>query len=120
MTERFGSVWMDKAISERTQRMLDKYGVSREAWDEELGRLHFHCPGCQKPFSSTRLPCIDHDHLTGQWRGILCTACNMEVGVRHDDADWFERMADYLHNPPCEHYEMFVPGSIGEDRARRE
>lgn len=111
---------MTTPLHERTERQLAKYGVTEEAFNDELERLHNHCPGCTRPFSTNRLPCVDHDHKTGMWRGILCTDCNWFTGTVHDDSAKLRRLADYLDNPPCEPLQMFMPGSIGEHRAGRD
>lgn len=109
---------MTTPLHERTERQLARYGVNPEAWEAELRRLNNHCPLCLKPFSSTRLPCVEHDHRSGMWRGITCSDCNYKVGCDHDNADWYERAAAYLRNPPCAPWQMYKPGSIGEYRAQ--
>lgn len=39
---------------------------------------------------------IDHDHETGQVRGVLCTNCNIGIGKFKDDVVLLRRAADYL------------------------
>lgn len=111
---------MTAAIADRHERTLRKYGLSEEQWHALLEACSNHCSGCAKPFSSTRLPCVDHDHVTGLVRGLLCTACNYAVGERHDNATWFARIAAYLTTPPALAVigEVYVPGSIGAHRQR--
>ena len=41
-------------------------------------------------FSSKQL-CIDHDHKTGLFRGLLCQACNRQLG-------WYEKHAESIVN----------------------
>jgi hypothetical protein len=38
----------------------------------------------------------DHDHITGQERGILCTQCNTGLGMFCDLPDLLDLAADYL------------------------
>jgi hypothetical protein len=103
---------------ERFTRICRKYNLTEEQWYALLDACHHHCPGCLKPFSSTRLPCVDHDHEDGLVRGLLCTACNYAVGERHDNADWFGRIFDYLTQPPAILVigKVYVPNSIGAHR----
>lgn len=39
---------------------------------------------------------VDHNHKTGEFRGILCTRCNTGLGHFGDDPAWLEAAADYL------------------------
>lgn len=39
---------------------------------------------------------IDHDHVTGAIRGLLCRRCNQMIGRVHDDAGILRSAADYL------------------------
>ena len=34
------------------------------------------CQHCHKDFKNNRDRCLDHDHTTGQFRKIVCQACN--------------------------------------------
>lgn len=111
-------------IHERHERQLAKYGLTESEYELMWVFYNGHCPICTKPFSSTRLPCIDHDHRTGAVRGLLCTSCNYFLGEMHDDAPKLRRAADYLDNtlPGLETAAPwgYVPGSIGEHRERRD
>lgn len=40
---------------------------------------------------------VDHDHLTGAVRGILCSSCNTGIGLFGDTAFALERAITYLH-----------------------
>ena len=39
---------------------------------------------------------IDHDHVDGRIRGMLCFPCNAALGQFGDDVDTVRRAADYL------------------------
>jgi hypothetical protein len=39
---------------------------------------------------------IDHDHVTGEVRGVLCHECNTGIGKLRDDPDLLLAAVDYL------------------------
>lgn len=91
------------------------YNLVVEQYARLLGAQREKCAVCCKRFSRTRPPVVDHDHLSGLVRGLLCGPCNYELGLRHDDAEWFRRAADYLENPPAVAVigRVYVPNSPG-------
>ncbi|MDK2744310.1 MAG: endonuclease VII domain-containing protein [Nitrospira sp. BO4] len=54
------------------------------------------CAICRKPFSTDRIPCLDHCHETGNIRGMLCCFCNMGLGGFKDSALSLENAIKYL------------------------
>lgn len=83
----------DKA---RWSRILRVYGITKEQYDEiDLG----FCNICLRSWSDTVRPCVDHDHITGDIRGIICLYCNHRIVGRHRDADLMDRVSSYLRGP---------------------
>lgn len=39
---------------------------------------------------------LDHDHISGEFRGWLCTTCNTGLGKLGDDINGLQRAMDYL------------------------
>ena len=39
---------------------------------------------------------LDHNHDTGQWRGLLCTECNSAVGLLRENEELFMAAIKYL------------------------
>lgn len=40
--------------------------------------------------------CVDHDHKTGKFRGLLCDRCNSALGQAKDLSSVLRKLADYL------------------------
>jgi hypothetical protein len=41
---------------------------------------------------------LDHDHVTGDTRGLLCRPCNLGLGHFMDNPDWLIKAATYVGN----------------------
>jgi hypothetical protein len=64
------------------------------AWLRDLGeRECWICGGHEK--TEGRRLAIDHDHVTGAVRGLLCTSCNRRLGSTRN-SEWLRRAALYL------------------------
>jgi predicted nucleic acid-binding Zn ribbon protein len=74
------------------------YGVSPEEWSAALAAQDGRCAICRSadwPGKDNR-PHADHDHVTGQFRGILCGNCNNGIGMLGEDPSRLRAAADYL------------------------
>lgn len=66
----------------------------RDVAAEMLATQHF-CEGCGKHVSgSTRH--LDHDHVTGLIRGVLCLGCNTSIGQAGESSLRLQTLANYL------------------------
>lgn len=85
------------AHRERQKRTrLRKYGIT-EAQKAALLDLQEHqCPICERFLAETTVPSIDHCHVTGSVRGILCRKCNSALGLFEESPATLERALEYL------------------------
>ena len=69
-----------------------KYGLSQEDLADHLERQLGVCCIC------LRRPAVhvDHDHVTGTVRGVLCFTCNAALGQLQDDPAIMRRAAAYV------------------------
>ena len=76
----------EKATEYRHKWRLEKvYGITPEEYARMLAAQEGRCFFCRKP--RRKLLAVDHDHVTGRVRGLLCTPCNTSLG-------WYERYKD--------------------------
>ena len=63
-----------------------KFGITAEELAALLLKQNGRCAICRtKEPSGSGDWAIDHDHVTGQVRGLLCTRCNLAIGLLRDD-----------------------------------
>jgi hypothetical protein len=53
------------------------------------------CAVCGEPPNTKRLA-VDHDHQTGEIRGLLCMHCNTALGKMRDSPDLLRKLLGYL------------------------
>lgn len=68
------------------------------------------CYICRWAKGKTKRLCVDHDHETGEVRGLLCNRCNRMLGFARDDSEFFRRAADYLEDPPYKQMKRSTDG----------
>ncbi len=78
---------------------LRKLGRTIEDYNRAVQDLNGVCPGCLQPNTHKLGWMLDHDHITGVFRGLLCGHCNSTLGHAHDDPATLRRLADYLEAP---------------------
>jgi len=77
----------------RRWELKSKYGITLEQWASMVSYVDSKCEICGKRVDN---PCVDHDHVTGAVRGVLCRDCNKAIGQLGDTAESLQRAVDYL------------------------
>ena len=74
------------------------YGLTMQDVQKMLKRQHYRCAICRKqlPHKWGKGMAIDHDHQTGEVRGILCSHCNTGIGMFKDNPETTRKAARYL------------------------
>ncbi len=83
-------------VETRERHLVRKYGVTLVEYARMLNEQGGCCAICGRPEPSNRGLDVDHDHETGDVRGLLCTSCNRVIGHAHDSEDRLRAAADYL------------------------
>ena len=61
-------------------RLMWRYGLAASAYDVMLAQQGGVCRICKLPCSTGKRLAVDHDHVTGKVRGLLCRRCNRGLG----------------------------------------
>lgn len=80
----------------RRYHLRRKYGIDLADFDRLVRWQGGVCAICREAAPEQ----VDHDHVTGKVRGVLCLNCNAGMGHFADDVDVLEQAANYL-----KHYE---------------
>ena len=75
---------------------LKKFGLTEILFNELKKKQNNLCRICKKLNIRGRELAIDHDHKTGKVRGLLCTNCNLTLGLIKDDIEILNKMIVYL------------------------
>ena len=94
--------WHEKNPDARKRQRIKKYGLTLDQYRALLDRAGHRCQICGFSEKADRnmFPVIDHSHITGKVRGVLCMNCNMGIGKLRDSVDNLEAAIKYLRNSP--------------------
>lgn len=79
-----------------------KYNITFKDYLEIWNRQEGKCAICgqletRKVKNKLSVLAVDHDHKTGKIRGLLCSKCNISLGLLNDNIDVLKNMIDYLN-----------------------
>lgn len=72
-----------------------RYNITIEQYTEMFLSQNGKCAICHEPIV-TRECSVDHNHETGQVRGLLCNNCNFSIGLLKDNFIFAYNTAKYL------------------------
>jgi hypothetical protein len=76
----------------RTYRVFYEYGLTKDEYE----RLNKSCVGCGSEVNLV----VDHNHTTGAVRGLLCSPCNLALGLVKDNTTILSNLIKYLQSSP--------------------
>jgi len=81
----------------RRKRLIkSKYGLSYKEWEGLWYAQDGRCAICDKFIAEPKNICIDHNHKTGEVRGLLCKECNLALGCFFDNPELTNLATEYL------------------------
>ena len=82
-----------------------EYGIGIDRFREMEAAQRTLCAICGKPetrrdkHGQLRWLSVDHCHVTGAVRDLLCSGCNLAVGYMRENPETFRKAAAYLERP---------------------
>jgi Recombination endonuclease VII len=95
----------------RHYHLMHRYGIGADEFDELVKQQGGVCPLCGRENPEH----VDHDHETGEVRGILCFNCNGGLGQFRDSIDALLNAVSYLTRADPENREL---DALALERAR--
>lgn len=84
------------------RRSKKEYGLSADDREQLLSAQGGKCLVCKKALGvfgrKSNDACVDHCHVTGYVRGVLCNMCNRGLGLFFDSPDAMRSAADYIES----------------------
>jgi hypothetical protein len=91
----------ERAIEVSWKARLTATGLTQKQYDQMLEVQNHKCAICHQPETRIRLGrvtrlAIDHSHITGKVRKLLCMKCNAAIGLVHESTELLEAAKAYL------------------------
>jgi len=90
----------DKVKGWYRAKVYRKYGLTVEDFDAQYNKQRGCCAMCGKhSLELSRALDIDHNHITNKNRGLLCSTCNLAIGllkVDEEGINLLQKAIDYI------------------------
>jgi len=88
--------------ADKNKKLKKAYGISLDEYNELLSKQNGKCAICSvdnngKYRNKSRAFAVDHCHTTGKIRGLLCSDCNIGIGLLKDNTDLLQSAIKYLN-----------------------
>lgn len=83
---------MNRFGTYRNYNLQRNYGISTEEYDQMYEQQQGLCLICNR----RRTLVVDHNHKTGEVRGLLCSGCNTGIAQFEHDISLFDKAKEYV------------------------
>ena len=113
----------EKAKDARLRREFNITLVEYNKVKEYQGNACAICKRSHSKSGKMLVLCVDHDHVTGEVRGLLCWQCNKAIANFQDDPLRMQAAYEYFMNLPFEKVfgkkRFCIPGKIGSKKRNK-
>jgi hypothetical protein len=101
----------DRLVRRGTCKQCRSYKKSippkvKKDWESKKPKIgeEFFCPICKctKIVQHKTSVCIDHNHITGNVRGLICLACNSGIGQLQDSVEILRNAIEWIQRNELE------------------
>lgn len=96
MRLRYARMTQEQKATNAEKRRRQEYDLEPVDYAAMLAAQTGRCAICTVPL---QVPYVDHCHVTGRVRGLLCGRCNLGIGMLGDNLAGVQAAADYLSAP---------------------
>jgi hypothetical protein len=85
--------------TQKNNHLLRFYNITIEQYEQMLYEQDNKCYICEELAEDTRKKSlnVDHDHITGKVRKLLCGNCNTSLGLAKENEVILQKMINYLN-----------------------
>jgi hypothetical protein len=83
-------------LAKKNSELQRLYGISIDQYVELFSLQGEVCKICKQNCKTKKSLSVDHDHLSGKIRGLLCNRCNRAIGMFEDSPELLGLAARYL------------------------
>ena len=85
INERKRNYYKKDKRSNKNVALKKNFGITIDEFEEMEKKQGGVCASCGNPETKRKgTLCVDHNHETGEIRGLLCTRCNIALGLLHE------------------------------------
>lgn len=83
-------------LVQRRAELKRLYSITLEDYVKLFSKQNGVCAICFEECKTRKSLSVDHNHVTGKVRGLLCNRCNRAIGMFNDDPAILERAKKYI------------------------
>lgn len=85
--------------SSRRAHLKRNFNITLEYYNELSEKQNHVCAICKQKeiYYRNKVLCVDHNHETGEIRGLLCNTCNRALGLLKDNSEFLQSAIEYLN-----------------------
>src|SRR6266480_6312978 len=98
----FSLIFGRRIPSYETPSEMENYDMTIEEYQSMLDRQNGLCASCNNPETAKgntgklKPLAVDHDHVTGKVRSLLCSNCNQTLGCLEEDPERVNALLRYI------------------------